>query len=156
MSRYCHDFAESDVKQYSLTCPTNTRRWPTAALMLVHRLRRWPNIKTTMSWYIISALVKQGPYRGVYRISGCITENTRRWPNAGLILGQRRRRWLSIKSALGQCLVFVGYRSIPVTRDVGPVLVQCLTRVELFQVELYTACRRILAQHKFLHFVKSV
>ena len=34
--------------------------------------------------------------------------NTRRWPNAGLMLGQRRRRWANINSALGQRLVFAG------------------------------------------------
>ena len=28
---------------------SNTGRWPSVGLMLVHRLRRWPNIKTTMS-----------------------------------------------------------------------------------------------------------
>ena len=32
--------------------------------------------------------------------------NTRRWPNADLMLGQRRRRWTNIKSALGHRLVF--------------------------------------------------
>ena len=25
--------------------PVRTRRWPAAGLMLVHRLRRWPNIR---------------------------------------------------------------------------------------------------------------
>ena len=34
--------------------------------------------------------------------------NTRRWPNADLMLAQRRRRWASIKLALGQRLVFAG------------------------------------------------
>ena len=33
---------------------------------------------------------------------------TGRWPNAGLMLGQRRRRWLSINPALGQRLMFYG------------------------------------------------
>ena len=30
------------------------------------------------------------------------------WPNAGLMLVQRRRRWNNIKPALGQCVVLVG------------------------------------------------
>ena len=30
----------------------------------------------------------------------------RHWPNTGLMLGQRRRRWPNLKPALGQCLVF--------------------------------------------------
>ena len=34
-----------------------------------------------------------------------------RWPNAGLMLGQRRRRWASISPALGRRLVFAGYNS---------------------------------------------
>ena len=34
--------------------------------------------------------------------------STRRWSNADLMLGQRRRRWTSIKSSLDQCLVFAG------------------------------------------------
>ena len=33
--------------------------------------------------------------------------NTRRWPNAGSMLGQRRRRWAIIKPALNQLLVFI-------------------------------------------------
>ena len=32
------------------------------------------------------------------------------WPNVGLLLGQRRRRWTSIKPTLGQCILFAGYR----------------------------------------------
>ena len=34
------------------------------------------------------------------------SENTKRVPNAGFMLGQRRRRWPNIKPALGQRLVF--------------------------------------------------
>ena len=30
---------------WSNWCPENTRHWPTAGLMLVHRLRRCPNIE---------------------------------------------------------------------------------------------------------------
>ena len=37
--------------------------------------------------------------------------NTRRWPNAGLMLSHRLRRWANIRSALGQCLVFAGYNT---------------------------------------------
>ena len=33
--------------------------------------------------------------------------NTRRWPNVGLLLDQRRRRWVNIKPTLCQRLVFV-------------------------------------------------
>ena len=34
--------------------------------------------------------------------------NTRRSPNAGSMLGQRRRRWANIEPALGECLVIAG------------------------------------------------
>ena len=34
--------------------------------------------------------------------------NMRRWPNVGLLLGQRRRRWANSKSTLGQRLMFAG------------------------------------------------
>ena len=37
------------------------------------------------------------------------TENTRRWLNDGLMLGQRRRRWANIDPALSQRLVFAGW-----------------------------------------------
>ena len=34
--------------------------------------------------------------------------NTRRWPNVGLTLSQRRRRWANVSKILGQRLVLVG------------------------------------------------
>ena len=37
-----------------------------------------------------------------------IPTNTIRWPNAGLMLAQRRRRWANISPALGQRVVFAG------------------------------------------------
>ena len=41
-----------------------------------------------------------------------IPANTRRWPNVGLMLGQRRRRWANISPTLGQCIVFAGIAHI--------------------------------------------
>ena len=40
---------------------------------------------------------------------------TKRTPNADLMLGQRRRRWPNIESALGQGVVFAGSRHTTVT-----------------------------------------
>ena len=37
-----------------------------------------------------------------------ITAKARRWPNAGIMLGQRRRRWPYIKPLLSQRLLFAG------------------------------------------------
>ena len=34
--------------------------------------------------------------------------NTRRWPNVGLMLGQRRRRWANVCPTFVQRLVFAG------------------------------------------------
>ena len=34
--------------------------------------------------------------------------NMRRWPTAGLMLGQRQQQWASVKLAVGQRLVFTG------------------------------------------------
>ena len=35
--------------------------------------------------------------------------NTTRWPNVGLMLGQRCRQWANISSTLGQRVMFAGY-----------------------------------------------
>ena len=52
--------------------------------------------------------------------------NTRRLTNAGLMLGQRRRRWTNIKPTLGKRLVLAGclfdLRNQQ-TQDVQPMLV---------------------------------
>ena len=56
--------------------------------------------------------------------------STRRWSNAGLMLGQRRRRWLNIKAPLVQRLVFARLTqcSANVTH-IGPALAQRLPQV---------------------------
>ena len=47
-----------------------------------------------------------------------ITANTSRWPNVGLMSGQRRRRWANIKPILGQRLVLAGIPHYLITRRV--------------------------------------
>ena len=44
------------------------------------------------------------------QVGGAFTANTRTWPNVASILAQRRRRWLNIKTTLGQVFVFAGLR----------------------------------------------
>ena len=39
--------------------------------------------------------------------------NTIHWPNAGLMLGRRRRRRANINPALGRCIMFVGKQNSP-------------------------------------------
>ena len=57
-----------------------------------------------------------------------IPESTECSPNAGLLLGQRRRRWTGIKPAFGQCLVLDGNETLTgqstssTDPDVDPVL----------------------------------
>ena len=45
--------------------------------------------------------------------SGRDPANTVQCPIVGSMLGQRRRRWTNIETALGQCLVFAGESSRP-------------------------------------------
>ena len=76
-------------------CPENTRRWPKVVLMLVHRLRRCPSIKTTLD------------QRLVFSVSlGGLPASTRHPPNVGPMLVHRLRRWPNIGPTLSKCLVF--------------------------------------------------
>ena len=44
----------------------------------------------------------------IIKLTDCVQTSTRRSPNAGLMLGHRRRRWPNINPALGQRLVLGG------------------------------------------------
>ena len=57
--------------------------------------------------------------------SARVPANTRRSPNAGLMLGQRRRRWANIKLALDKLLAFAGVALREINVD---TLVWTLTR----------------------------
>ena len=72
-----------------------------AVLMLCHRLRRWPNIKTTLAQCIVFA----GEQHWFIPCSS-LTASMRRWPNVVLMPGQRHRRWTSIRTALVNFLFF--------------------------------------------------
>ena len=54
--------------------------------------------------------------------------NTIPCPNAGLMLGQRRRRWASISPASGECLVFARLER---TRDFSRSLLPRFTHVQI-------------------------
>ena len=43
----------SHVQLVKLLLPTNTELWPNAGSMLVHRLRRWPNINSALSEHLM-------------------------------------------------------------------------------------------------------
>ena len=59
----------------------------------------------TNKLYIV---VISGERDATYRSVDYNPENMRRWAYAGLLLGQRRRRWANNKPALVQRLMFIG------------------------------------------------
>ena len=68
--------------------------------MFVHRLRRWPNIKPTLTQCLVLA--------GACTTKPAAQQTRGVKPVLMLMLGQRLRWWASIAPALGQCLVFAG------------------------------------------------
>ena len=44
----------------------------------------------------------------MFNQDGYMSIGKRSWPDGGLMLGQRRRLWSSIKPSLGQCFLMVG------------------------------------------------
>ena len=64
-------------------------------LLLVHRLRRWPNRKPALRQRLMFA--------------GLGMSLTKQSPNACSMLVNRLRRWPNIESALGESLLFAGY-----------------------------------------------
>ena len=70
-------------------------------------MKRWQELLTR--WWVSRALYS-------LLTQALISPDTRRWPNAGLMLGQRRRRWANINTVLAQRLVFAGIIS-PVALD---------------------------------------
>ena len=81
--------------------PENMGHSPNAVSMLAHRLRRWPNIETTLSKCPVFA----GRLPTMTGSIGLIPADSRRWINAGLALVQRRRRWTNVKPTLIERLV---------------------------------------------------
>ena len=117
-------FWNNNAAKYKIA---NMKRRPTVCLLLVHRMRHWPSIKqayplkhetlnhcwfdvgppfTTLAQYKANI----GPMsRGSMHHNGRVSEgiylvwsapNTRRGPNVGVMLGQRRRRWPNITPTL--------------------------------------------------------
>ena len=80
LKRYWRNVSLAYPSKYDDYIPANTRHWNNVCFMLVHRLRRWPNIKPTLF---------QCPVFAGY---------------ATLMLGQRCRRWASNKTTLVQRL----------------------------------------------------
>ena len=70
----------------------NTRHSANACLMLFQRLRRWANIKPTSAQFMC--------------LLGHSTRHTKRWPNAGLMLGEHHKQSTNINPKLSQRVVF--------------------------------------------------
>ena len=108
------------------------KHWRNVVLKLGHRVRRWPNIKTTLgqgvmfavyahAWHTWQYHIWYRPIEIHHRASTNFPADTRRWINAGLTLVQRRRRWINIKTTLIQRLVSAGS---PQTAYIDPELRQ--------------------------------
>ena len=60
-----------------------------------------------------------------------IPANTRHWPNVGLMLGQRRRRWPDIGPTLCRCFVFSG-KGVPFLRMY--IIMNILKRIKEMEI----------------------
>ena len=70
---------------------------------MFHRLRRWPNIETTLGQFIVLA----GMFLLAYKPT-----NTKRSPDDGTMLAHRLRRWPNIVPASSERLVFFRKRYV--------------------------------------------
>ena len=63
--------------------------------------------------------------------------NTRRWPNVGLMLVQRRRRWANMKPTLGRRHVFAGYPAEPDVFFLSMVLLPRVSYKANYHVDIF-------------------
>ena len=65
--------------------------------MLGQRRRRWANINPAIGQRVVFAGSAPGKQSQTHLLQVYKdTDNQERWPNVGLVLGQRRRRWASV------------------------------------------------------------
>ena len=116
-----------------LFSPANTKHVFIADLMLVHRLRRWPEIESTLyerscfNWELAFTVAERLTY-------------TTHLPNVWLMLAHRLRRWPNIGQTLDRCVVFAG-TPLPERRcETGHFNIRDLSRIirvsQRFQEEL--------------------
>ena len=84
----------------------HTLRWFSTGLSLACRLQRRPSINPALREHMVA--------ERVILTSDVIPTSTRRWPNVGLMLAHRLRRWVG--PMLGRCW--------PIVYDAGPTSVQ--------------------------------
>ena len=80
--------------------------------MLARRLRQWPSITSALGQCIVLSGVSGAGIGNVTRIIQQ-SEKTAQSPNAVSMTGQRRRLWVNIETALGECHVFAQSYSRP-------------------------------------------
>ena len=87
------------------THQANMRCWPNADLMLAHRLRRWPNIKTSTG---STPRVCWAAFKCTLVWQCILLAASTSWDrhNVCQLLGQQRRSQWRISPALGQCLAW--------------------------------------------------
>ena len=87
--------------------PANKRRWHNAGSMSARRLRRRPDIEPALGQLLLCWEFVTGHEEHPFSDCSMVSANTRRWTNDGLLLTQRRRRWVNSKPSLVQHFVFV-------------------------------------------------
>ena len=104
--------------------------------------QRWAQIALPLSAQSVeSVLWVSLPVISLRRFLSCRRSNTRRWPNAGLMLAHRLRRWSNISPVLGYRVVFgatlnVGQRRRRRT-NIDPALVQSIVPLQLLPTCMY-------------------
>ena len=100
--------------------PCPARRRSNAGLTLCHCRRRWPNVKPALAQSWLVRWVGRS-WIGRVNKAGCFVWpdcRPRLWPNVGLMLAQRLRRWVNINPTLDHRPLFAG-----LTRGQGVSLV---------------------------------
>ena len=89
--------------------------------------------------------------------TACSPANMNRWPNVGLLLGQRRRRWANSKTTLGQRLMFASCTHSPNAglmmgryRKQWTNIDQTLGQSRVFPGIIYGHCKPAIHSHNAL------
>ena len=83
----------------------NSWRWANAGLMLDQCRRRWANINPKLAQNLVLSGSGRRKKCRYFTIIKTTPARTRHWPNVVSMLGHRLRRWPSIETTKGQCLV---------------------------------------------------
>ena len=110
------------------------KRWGHVGLPLYFTpLKRWGHVGLPLSAQFVRLVCVCAFSPFVCSFLSCRQSNTKRWPNAGLMLAHHLRRWPSISPVLGYSVVFgtllnVGQRHRR-RANINPALVQSIVLV---------------------------